>query len=134
MLPASSPRVPPPAAPSGRGCTSGPGLAGEAGWPGRARREGEHARYSLDLWSFFLNLFHSYISEPPLLRSDLALCGTFSYPLFSEEREENFRDLSKVKQPIVPLIFSQTLFREMSEKHKNTRSPGIYVLAGEADS
>lgn len=112
MLPASSPRVPPPVAPSGRGCTSGPGLEGEAGGLRRAPREEEHAQYSWDLWRFILDLLPCRISEfvrslDVLRRTDPILhklCGAFPYPHFSEEREENFRDVSKVKQPIEPPI------------------------------
>lgn len=107
-----------------------------SGRAGKSAEGGEHAHYNLDLWSLVLNLFPCCVSEMSLVRSVLALCGTFSYPLLTEEREENFKDVSKVKQPIEPPIISQKLFWEiglMSQKHKNTRPPGIYVLAGEGD-
>lgn len=63
-----------------------------------------------------------------LIRPDLALCGPFSYPFFTEERQDNFRYVSEVKQPIESPVISQTRFWEiglMSEKHKNTEPLGF---------
>lgn len=68
------------------------------------------------------------VSGMCLIRPDLAPCGPFSYPFFTEERQEIFRDVSEVKQPIESPVISQTLFWEiglMSEKHKNTDRLGF---------
>ncbi|XP_058999095.1 beta-1,3-galactosyltransferase 9 [Mustela lutreola] len=71
VLPASSPRVPPPAAPSGRGCTSGPGLRGKRAGPGERGGRGSVRNWNdAELHSGIIWHLDSIISKALKLLTD----------------------------------------------------------------